>query len=54
MVPSSVKEVGIDLAPYKNLEAWAAKCIALVPNYQKAGAYLNIKLKNNTSQKNHN
>jgi len=33
---STMKEVGIDLAPYKNLEAWAAKCIALVPNYQKA------------------
>ena len=40
MVLPFVKEVGIDLAPYKNLEAWAAKCIALVPNYQKARAYI--------------
>jgi len=33
---TTMKECGVDLAPYKNMSAWAARCTALIPNYQKA------------------
>eukprot|EP00088_Acartia_fossae_P047878 TRINITY_DN5203_c0_g1_i1.p1 TRINITY_DN5203_c0_g1~~TRINITY_DN5203_c0_g1_i1.p1 ORF type:complete len:221 (-),score=73.91 TRINITY_DN5203_c0_g1_i1:213-875(-) len=32
---TSFKEAGEDMSAYKNTQAWAARCMALIPNYQK-------------------
>ena len=27
---------GVDLSTYTNIESWFAKCVKLIPNYEKA------------------